>query len=619
MDTDDLVHRLRRLRDDAAEPDATLWEAIRDLTGPADRARVGRVLAEVPAGRIVGDAQPLEPLRVAVTGTFTTDGFLPLVRTAMLGAGIDADVRVSGFGQLAIGLGDPESSLARACPQVTLCVLHEGLLLPVDWNPADLSRLEEDLRRRAEELGDLVAGYAGRTGSTVLLHTVPLPILDYRKLVSQRGRAALAKAWRRANIQLLELPEHYSNVHVVDLDVLFQGEAVALRDDRRYHYARMAWSPALEDLYAQETASFCRGLVGRASKVLVLDLDDTLWGGAVGDVGVDGIELGTMYPGNAYLELQRCAQAFQRQGVLLAIASKNDPDVVDQVLTHHPNLLLRSQDFAATAVNWAPKSENLRALAGELNVSPDSFVLVDDNPFECGLVRESLPAVRIVSADGDPSEVPRRLLQARLFDVPDLTDTDLRRTERHRAERQRRVSLDAATSSAAYLATLGLEVEVRRADAYVLPRVAQLLARTNQFNTSGLRWGVGELRSAIGSDPGSVLVFDVNDRFGTEDCVGALLLAVDAQHWTITNMVMSCRVFSRGIEFAVLSDVCRRAVAAGAAELLAQVTVTARNGPARRFLDDAGFEPTDRAGDRRLKLPAHVEKPEWIHVRSDDE
>jgi FkbH-like protein len=617
MDTEELLARLRRLRTDATASDPDLWAAVRELTGTAERAQAGRLLAGVPARRTAVDGQDFRPLRVGVTGTFTADGLVPLLRTALLAAGIEAEIELSGYGRLALDLGDPASRLAGWAPDVVLCILHDEALLPRDWDPTDLASLEEHLLAGAGEIGELVTGFAARTGATMLLHTVPLSTLEYRTVTAQRGRAALGRAWRRANLALLELAERSEQVHVLDLDVLLAGEPVALRDERRYRFARMAWSPGVEDLYATEAAAFCRALTGLSRKLLVLDLDQTIWGGVVGDDGPTGIDLGPLYPGSAYLEVQRRAAMLRRQGVLLAVCSKNTPEVVDQVFAEHPAMLLRSEDLVATAVNWSPKDQNLRELARTLNLGLGSVVFLDDSAFECALVRRSLPEVHVVSGDGDPADIAARLLGSGMFDVLQLTGTDLERTARYRAEARRRTVSEQAGSTRDFLESLDLRVRVRDADPYSVPRVHQLLRRTNQFNTTGLRWSEAEIGAASDAGDRRVVVFDVTDRFGSEDTVGAVLLSTAPDRWTIDNFVMSCRVFSRGIEFAVLARVIEDAVRSGAGELVADYVPTPRNGPAAAFYREAGFTPVGSGPTHRLPLrPAPDVAPAWIRLES---
>lgn len=617
MDTEELLTRLRRLRADASTVDPQLWAAVRELTGTAERAQAGRLLAGVAARRTAPDGQDFRPLRVGVTGTFTADGLVPVLRAALLAAGIDAEIELTGYGRLALDLGDPDSPLAGWAPDVVLCLLHEDALLPRDWDPTDLAAVQEQVVAAAGELGDLVTGFADRTGATVLLHTVPLPALDHRTVTAQRGRAALGRAWRRANLALLELAERSPQVHVLDLEVLLADRAVALRDERRYRFARMAWSPGVEELYATEAAAFCRALTGLSRKLLVLDLDQTIWGGVLGDDGPTGIELGALYPGNAYVEVQRRAAMLRRQGVLLAVCSKNTPELVDQVLAEHPAMVLRADDLVATAVNWSPKDENLRELARTLNLGLGSVVFLDDSAFECGLVRQSLPEVQVVSAAGDPADIAARLVGSGAFDVLALTGTDLERTARYRAEAGRRTGAAQAGSLRDYLDRLELRVRVRDADPYAVPRVHQLLHRTNQFNPTGVRWSEAELGAALDAADRRVVVFDVTDRYGSEDAVGAVLLSTAADRWTIDNFVMSCRVFSRGIEFAVLARVIEDAVRSGAGELVADYLPTPRNGPAADFYRDAGFTPVGTGPTRRLPLrPAPDLAPAWIRVES---
>lgn len=618
MNTEELLARLRGLRGGVTDPDPTVWHAIRDLTGTAERAQVGRLLADVPARLTAGDHLEFRPLRIGITGTFTADGLVPLLRTALLAAEIDAEIELTGYARLALDLGDPTSPLSGSAPDVVLCIVHDGALLPQDWDPTDLASLQVHVADNAREIGDLVTGFAARTGATILLHTVPLSVMEYRTVTAQRSRAALARAWRLANLALLDLAERSPLVHVLDLDVLVANEPVALRDERRYSFARMAWSPGVEDLYATEAAAFCRAVAGLSRKVLVLDLDQTIWGGVVGDDGPTGIDLGPLYPGNAYLEVQRRARMLRQQGVLLAVCSKNTPEVIDQVFAEHPAMVLRAEDFVAQAVNWSPKDQNLRELARSLNLGLSSFVFFDDSAFECGLVHDLLPEVHVVRADGDPADLAAKLLGTGMFNVLQLTETDLERTGRYQAQAQRQVSSEQAGSTQDFLEGLNLRVRVREADPYSVPRVHQLLRRTNQFNTTGLRLTAAEISAALDAGDRRVVVFDVTDRFGSEDTVGAVLLSTAADRWSIDNFVMSCRVFSRGIEFAVLARVIEHAVRSGATELVGDYVSTSRNAPAAVFYREAGFTPVGSGPTHRLALrPAPDVAPAWIRLESD--
>jgi FkbH-like protein len=404
---------------------------------------------------------------------------------------------------------------------------------------------------------------------------------------------------------------------VLDLDPVVAALPAPLGDDRLRRFAGMAWSAGVELAYATEAATFCRAVAGRPRKVLVLDLDNTLWGGVAADDGIDGIQLGGLYPGNAYLDLQRTARTLRRQGVLLAIASKNEPDVATRVLAEHPAMVLRAEDFVATAIDWRPKDENIRRLARELGLGLDGIVFADDSRFECELVRHGVPEVAVVPLTGDPATFTTTLLRDDHFAVLDVTATDIVRTDLYRARARRHRFAETAETNRDYLAGLGLTVTLRAADEYAVGRLTQLAARTNQFVLVKNAHTDAATRGFLGADDRLLLEFEVDDVFGAEGVVGGFWISTGPDRWLIENLVMSCRVFSRGVERAALHGVAARAAAAGATHLDARLVRTPRNGPAAEFLATAGFV---RAGDelRTLPLvPAPDLLPEWI--RLDDE
>jgi FkbH-like protein len=545
------------------------------------------------------------PLRVAVAATFTADGVIPLLRSALERAGIAPELHLCPFGQVETELTAPGSGLAEFAPDVTLVLAHDGAFLPASWDPTRVRELEDAVRVRLASLESAVAGRG-----TVLLHTVPLSGVEQRTVVSYRDRAALGRLWRRLNSELLELAERHPSVHVLDFEALLVDEAGPVRDERLYRYASMAWSAAAEQVYAREAAVFCRAVAGLSAKVLVLDGDNTLWGGVVGDDGVAGVELGSLYPGNAHVDLQRRALALRRQGVLLALASKNSAAVVDEVLAEHPGMVLRAPDFAARAVNWLPKDANLRELAAELNIGLDSFVFADDSRFERELVHQALPAVRVVPLDGDPAGFSGLLLAGDHFATLDTTETDRSRTDLYRARRERHHSA-AFSSPEEYLHGLELVVSVREASRYDLPRLVQLSLRTNQFVMVRGAHSEAGTRLYSTSPDRLLLAISVSDRFGDEGVVGGIWVSCAAETWTVDNFVLSCRVFSRGVEHTALQAVADRAIVAGAGRLDAAFVATERNQPAAAFYPSVGFHPREPSGYTLSLRPPPVLRPAW--------
>ncbi|RAS66003.1 D-glyceryl-ACP synthase [Lentzea atacamensis] len=610
----DVLARIRQLTKPGAAADPALLADLASLTDLPALLEAGRLLAKVPAS-LLGK---LKPLRVAITGTFTASGVAPLLRVALLGKGIAPEIHVSGFDQLAVDLSSPSSPLAEFDPQVTLCLLHDDWFVPRDWDPADPEGFSGAVRSRWSMFDNLVGGFTERSGSAVLVHTVPLSPIEIRGVVAFDGRAALGRAWRDLNSDLLGMALRRDQVHALDLEAYLVDAPARLRDERLYRFASAAWTPEVEHVYAAEAANFCRAFMGMAKKVLVLDLDNTLWGGVVGDDGPSGIQIGPMYPGNAFREMQRRAVSLRRQGVVLALCSKNEAAIVDQVLNEHPDLVIRPADIAARAVNWQPKDQNIRALAAQLNLGLDSFVFADDSTFETELVRGSIPEVTVVHLNGDPADHVAAVQRAGSFDVLTTTATDRSRTELYKARAERTSFAESFGTVDDYLRSLEITVTVREADEFSLPRLVQLGQRTNQFNMIGRSHPEARTREMAASDDCLVLVFEVADRFGAQGIVGGVWVSRRDDHWLIENFVMSCRVFTRGVEHTVVQHIVDRAASAGASRLEADFAATDRNKAAAAFYPEAGFSLTD--GRYTLPVvPRPQISPDWTTLVVDME
>lgn len=611
---DDILTRIRAVRDPAASPDPDLLTVLTGLTAPTALRDAGRMLAGIPLARMTREGQSLRPLRVAIAATFTAENVAPQLRVELLRNGIAPDMHVSGFDQLLVELSNADSDLVGFAPDVTLCLLHDEALLPQDWDPTDLTTLTEPASHRLAMLENAVAAFAERSTSAIALHTVPLARSQQRRVISFSGRAELGRAWRDVNQQLLDLAGRYPRVHVLDFETLLADHPGPVRDDRLHQFAGMAWTIGVEAEYAREAASFCRATAGLAKKLLVVDLDNTLWGGVLGDDGPEGIQIGGRYPGNCYTDLQRALLALRRQGVLLAVCSKNDQSAVDGVLASHPELVLRPDDFVAKAANWGRKDHNIRQIVRTLNIGLDSVVFADDSPFECDLVSREIPEVHVIRLTGDPARHLAAVLEPQFFGALTTTATDRERTTMYRTRAERDEFAASFASAHDYLAGLGLRVTVAPADEFALPRVIQLAARTNQFNLNPRAHGEGRTREMAASPDNLVLGFEVSDRFGREGLVGAAWVAKGQDYWLVENFVMSCRVFSRGVEHAVLSHLADLARAEGVTTLHADYCRGDRN-EAAGSLVEAFIPVTETDGLTRYALDLTTNQPacpEWI-------
>jgi len=347
-------------------------------------------------------------------------------------------------------------------------------------------------------------------------------------------------------------------------------------------------------------------LRGQPAKCLVLDLDGTLWGGVVGEVGVGGIDLGDAYPGRSYLRFQRALLGLRDRGVLLAINSKNNPADVDEVFASHPDMVLSPEDFAATRVNWQPKPENMVAIAEELSIGLDSLVFFDDNPAERLAMRQALPEVTTIEVPADPSQHASVILGCGLFDRLAVTDEDRNRAEMYRQQAARK-DLERSTGSLeGYLASLEMQAELRPVDELSFRRVLDLLAKTNQFNVTTPRYNAQELQALVHDESAAVFTLRVTDRFGDNGIVGVLILRA-SDRAVIDTLLLSCRVIGRAVETALLAFAAEWAAQRSLAELDATFIATKKNGPAadvfaRHGFQEIGTPGTDGASHWRLAL-----------------
>ena len=592
--------RLRALHNEGriAAEYRTVPALLAEMTDPIDLTRAGQVLSRTDVCDILaaGGATDADTVTVAITGHATLGTLVAPLTAQFARHGLLLRPHVSDFDAYIRDLQDPGSEVYASGADLVLCVLDAQIVfdeLAPGWTAQDV---EAVANAKLALLERLVTGYTERAAGRLVLNTVPLQRIHTAQLVDLRSRAVLGMAWRQFNIGLLALAERHARVSVVDLDPVL-AEGVPVHEPRMAVYAKAHLGDDLLFGYAREVAHLARTVRGRGKKVLVLDLDNTVWGGVLGDDGPDGIEVATTFRGEAFGRFQRTVKQLASQGVVLAISSKNDQEPVLAALREHPDMVLRESDFARVNANWNAKDVNLRDIAGVLNLGLDSMVFVDDSPFERGLVAQALPEVTLVAVDEEPALHVERLLADGWFDALELTDEDRARGSQYRAEGARQELLDGSGSLADYLDQLGVQVTVSRVGAAEVARVAQLTLRTNQFNLTTERLVQADVQQRVDDPAHLVLAIRSGDRFGDNGVVGAVFAHRGADALHIDNVLLSCRVFARGIEQAALAEVLRFARDTGIATVYATYRPTKKNTKVRDFYPSLGFETVgDDAG-----------------------
>lgn len=568
----------------------------------------------------------MKDMRIALLSSCTIELLARPLSAALEGRGLRPSVWIGGFGQYRQDVLNVDSDLYSNDPNVIVLYLDGAdlfqELLDNPFNTPSDSRRAFALQRAAEVVTMAETLAARLPQAMVLLNTANIDPCNALAGLEFNSEYGLQDAVNVYNAELAALARRLHTVAVVDV------ASVAARigfenwhDTRLWYLARSRWSRralyALADYY---TAVIC-GRLGAIYKCVVVDLDNTLWGGVVGEEGIEGLRLGAEGIGLAYAEFQLELLNLYRKGILLAICSKNNPEDALAVIRRHPAMRLREEHFAAMRINWEDKASNIRALAEELNIGLDSFVFLDDNPVERSWVRQAVPEVLVPEWPVDPSEYKTTLLEisARYFHKLDITAEDRRRGEVYQAQGERQKLKTSATSLEDFYLALKMRAKIGLADAFTIPRIAQLTQKTNQFNLTTRRYTPAEIQGFCQDSNWKVWWLDLADRFGPNGIVGVLILKRESPDtWIIDTFLLSCRVMSRTVENAFLAVASREL---GAARLIGEFRPTAKNSPVRDLYPRLGFRSLRQDSDGEFwerDLAANpMEPPSWFEIDLD--
>ena len=414
------------------------------------------------------------------------------------------------------------------------------------------------------------------------------------------GADAIAGTLARFNQALREEAAAFPNIRIIDTEDVVRtvGHSAAF-DTRFYFRSKAPYTRVYFNELARRVASATRGFGTHFYKVLVLDCDNTLWGGVIGEDLMGGIKLSPYdYPGNIFWRMQHEFAALERNGILLCLCSKNNPADVDEALQNHPDMVLKSKQIVIKKVNWSDKPSNLRELAQELNVGLDSMVFLDDSSFECEAVRQQLPMVRTVQVPATLSEYPRVVREIKeLFLAGGIAADSRGKTQQYR-QRADAVAMQAQFDSQdAYLASLELKVELSCNAAASMARISELSMKSNQFNLTTRRYSEAEVLQMMQFPSFTVYSLSVSDKFGKAGLTGVVFMRYLNGIAHIDNFLMSCRVIGRGVETAIWSQIAIDAAKRGCTEIQAEFIPSAKNAQVADFYDRLGLPLIEAAAE----------------------
>jgi FkbH-like protein len=520
-----------------------------------------------------------------------------------------------------------QSALTRLDPELVFVILD---LEDIAGQLPDLcasgrgAGVEDEIQSAVTRLGQMLHSLRSRSKARLVVQGFVVPD---RSSLGDVGDANLAlslpRAVERLNLQLAALCRSLPDCLFFDVDrVAARFGRRSWRDTRLFLASRLAVSSEASPAYGRALARSAAALFRPPRKVLCTDLDNTLWGGILGEDGPQGIATGSAFPGVCYLEYQRFLKQLAARGILLAAVSKNnEADVLEAFALRSADLALSLDDFVARKISWNDKAQSLRELAAELSLGLDSFVFVDDNPVECEAIRRELPEVAVLRAPVDePWRILDMLADEPFFDAAVVTEDDLLRTQEYRAQAQRAELATSTGSREDFLASLGIVCTFLPVADAPLARAVQLLGKTNQFNLTTRRHSSAEVERFASS--GQAIAIRVRDRFGDAGVVGLALAEVEGATCRIDSFLLSCRVIGRGIETALLSEIASRARHAGARTLLGEYIPSKKNSLCANFYTVHGFTPAgsgnpaepDSVSYEFDLLAGSVESPAWLSL-----
>jgi FkbH-like protein len=603
----DFAQRLRAARAVATLADRleSLCELAKFDLGFLATIQLDRVLTAEAAGKVVAG---FANLRLAVLGSSTLDHLLPPIRTAGLRHRMLIDTYLAPFGQYRQELLAPDAPLHRLLPDVLLLSLTAREAIGGITLDASVEQAERSLESWIGELRELWRLARGDSNRIVVQQTfldTTEPVFgDFDRYVPGSPSRLVARLNER-------VADAAAREGVLLLDIARASARDGLHawfDPARWLQGKIEIAPQSAQRYGELLTRLIAAQQGRSRKCLVLDLDNTLWGGTVGDDGVEGLVLGAgSAVGEAHLALQHHAKLLSERGVILAVCSKNDPAIAEQAFQTHPEMVLRRSDVACFVANWDDKSENLKSIAAQLNIGLDSLVFVDDNPAERARVRDSLPMVAVPELPSDPALFVRCIADGGYFDAVAFTADDRRRADQYTANARRESFLRSAQSMDDFLSALEMTLEFGEVSGVDLTRVTQLINKTNQFNPTTVRCSMGELADWIATPGCIALRFRLLDRFGDNGLISAMVLgpcgdAADALE--VRLWVMSCRVFGRQVEDEAMNIAVESARQRGVRTIRAAYVPTPKNGVVASLYERLGFA-------RDVAAPSALDATRW--------
>ncbi len=536
------------------------------------------------------DASALPQYSLAVLGDCATQHLATALRGYGVSVGIRLNVFDADYDQIDAQVMAPDSELYRFAPQGVLLQMCTEKLQEAfyDRPPEARASFAEDTYARIRQIWSRIGS---RIPATVLQCNFPLIDDGVFGQFGNKTEQSFLFQQRKLNYLLMQGCQEAKNTFLIDLDALQTALGRStFADPKLYYVAKMPISLAALPAAAKLVVDVVRSLQGAVKKCLVLDLDNTLWGGVIGDDGLSGIQIGELGTGHAFSDFQKWLKELKDRGILLTVCSKNNEDTAKEPFEKHPEMVLRLEDFSMFVANWEDKARNIRTIQQALNIGMDSMVFLDDNPFERELVRTMIPEITVPELPEDPALYLQYLRGLDLFETASYSREDAGRTEQYREKAQRAAFEAAFQSYDDYLEALQMRASAAAFDPFHYPRIAQLTQRSNQFNLRTVRYTEAEIEALAQDDSRIGLYFTLKDKFGDHGLISVVVLEKQPEDTLfISEWLMSCRVLKRGMEEFIVDKILSVAAQQGFRRVVGEYIPTPKNAMVKDLYEQLGF------------------------------
>jgi FkbH-like protein len=556
----------------------------------------------VKEARIVDTLKLDKTIRLAIVADFATQQLTPLLKVLFARRGFRLEVYEAGYDTIDLEILNPASSLYAFEPQFVAILMCAQKLKAKLHSTDDRSKFVEQSVARFTGLWTVLKE---NSGATIIQSNFVIPSERAFGNYELKIEHSVGTIFTHINYELARAIRNHKNVLLCDVNhVASEVGRANWSDDRLWSMAKAFCK--LEHLphFAKSITDIATAAQGSVVKCVVVDLDNTLWGGVIGDDGISGIALGGYDDGESFVNFQKFLLELKRRGIILAVVSKNEHAAAVSPFREHADMVLKESDIAVFVANWDNKADNIKLVQKTLNIGFDSMVFVDDNPFERNIVREHIPQIIVPEMPDDPADYIRALVELNLFETASYSDADRQRADQYREEAQRALVKTSFTNVDDYLISLGMEMRIERFKLANLPRIAQLIQRSNQFNLATRRYSEAACEKLMSDTSYAPITVSLSDKFGDYGLISVIVLEIDAEALVIDEYLMSCRVLQRGVEALAMSRIVEFARQQGLPRIVGRYIRTAKNDMVKNFYANFGFEKISESenGDTEWQL-----------------